>query len=126
MTTEIQQISESRKKLASAYRAVYAIGVLSTFFSVIFFVVGNQNPEFLLVGIVCLFFGILYLVLGFLVQRKSTIALAIAVGLMSLNVLAAIYNMVQTGKPFGLAIPMIFLSQTVEGFKAIQVLKSKT
>ncbi|MEH1793797.1 hypothetical protein [Nostoc sp.] len=126
MTSEIQQISESRKKLASAYRAVYAIGVLSIFFSIIILLAGNRLPDYLILGMVCLFFGLLHLVLGFFVQRKSTIALGIAVGLMSLNVLAGIYNLIQTGKPFGLAIPMIFLGQTIEGFKAIQLLKSKT
>ncbi|MCC5620065.1 hypothetical protein [Nostoc sp. CHAB 5715] len=126
MTTQIQQISESRKKLASAYRAVYAIGVLSIFLSIIFFVVGNRFPDYLILGIGFLFFALLYLVLGFFVQRKSKIALGIAVGLMSLNVLTGIYNMIQTGKPFGLILPMIFLGQTIEGFKAIEVLKSKT
>ncbi|WP_138496861.1 hypothetical protein [Nostoc sp. PA-18-2419] len=126
MTTEIQSMSESRKKLASAYRAVYAIGILSIFLSIIFFVVGNRLPDYLILGIGFLGFGLLYLVLGFFVQRKSKIALGIAVGLMSLNALTGIYNTIQTGKPFGLIIPMIFLGQTIEGFKAIQVLKSKT
>ncbi|MEH1935769.1 MAG: hypothetical protein V7L14_19135 [Nostoc sp.] len=125
MTTQIQQISEYRKKLASAYRAVYAIGVLSIFLSIIFFVVGNRLPDYLILGIGSFFFGLLYLVLGFFVQRKSKIALGIAVGLMSLNALTGIYNMIQTGKPFGLILPMIFLGQTIEGFKAIEVLKSK-
>jgi hypothetical protein len=102
MTSQIQQISESRKKLASAYRAVYAIGVLCIFLSIIFFVAGNRLPDYLILGIGFLFFGLLYLVLGFFVQRKSKIALGIAVVLMSLNVLTGIYNMIQTGKPFGL------------------------
>lgn len=126
MTTEIQQISESRKKLASAYRAVYAIGVLCLFIGILILIAGNRLPDYLILGIGLSGFGFLYLVLGFFVQRKSTIALGIAVGLMSLNALTAIYNLIQTGKPFGLAIPMIFLSQTIEGFKAIQLLKSKT
>ena len=126
MTTQIQQISESRKKLASAYRAVYAIGVLYIFLSIILFVAGNRLPDYVILGIVFLFFGLLYLVLGYFVQRKSKIALGIAVGLMSLNALTGIYNMIQTGNPFGLSVPMIFLVQTIEGFKAIEVLKSKT
>ncbi|BAY63129.1 hypothetical protein NIES22_32080 [Calothrix brevissima NIES-22] len=126
MTTEIQQISESRKKLASAYRAVYAVGVLCIFFSILFFLVGNQLPDYLILVIGFLFFGLLYLFLGYFVQRKSKIALGIAVGLMSLNVLTGIFNMIQTGKPFGLILPMIFLSQTIQGFKAIELLKSKT
>ncbi|MEJ6480003.1 hypothetical protein N0Y54_01195 [Nostoc punctiforme UO1] len=126
MTTQIQQISESRKKLASAYRAVYTIGVLCIFLSIILFVAGNRLPDYVILGIGFLFFGLLYLVLGYFVQHKSKIALGIAIGLMSLNALTGIYNMIQTGNPFGLSIPMIFLGQTIEGFKAIEVLKSKT
>jgi hypothetical protein len=126
MTTEIQQISEARKKLASAYRAVYAIGILSLFLSILFLIAGNRFPDYLVLVIGFFFFGILYLVLGFFVQRKSKIALSIAVGLMSLNALTGIYNMIQTGKPFGLIVPMIFLGQTIEAFKAIEVLKSKS
>jgi len=114
MTTQIQQISESRKKLASAYRAAYAIGVLYIFLSIILFVAGNRLPDYVILGIVFLFFGLLYLVLGYFVQRKSKIALSIAVGLMSLNALTGIYNMIQTGNPFGLSVPMIFLGQTIE------------
>ncbi|MEH1882946.1 MULTISPECIES: hypothetical protein [unclassified Nostoc] len=126
MTTQTQQISESRKKLASAYRAVYAVGVLCIFLSIILFFAGSRFRDYLTLGISCLFFGLLYLTLGFFVQRKSKIALGIAVGLMSLNALTAIYNMIQTGNPFSLSVPMIFLGQTIEGFKAIEVLKSKT
>lgn len=126
MTTQIQQISESRKKLVSAYRAVYAVGVLCLFLGILLLITGNRVPDYLIVGIGLSGFGLLYLVLGFFVQRKSKIALGIAVVLMSLNALTAIYNTIQTGKPFGLAIPMLFLSQTIEGFKAIQVLKSKS
>jgi len=126
MTTEIQQLSESQKKLASAYRAVYAIGVLSIFLGILAFVAGNRVPDYLILGILFFVFGLLYLVLGFFVQRKSKIALGIAVGLMLLNLLTGIFNMIQTGKPVGLIVPIIFFSQTIEGFKAIQVLKSKT
>jgi hypothetical protein len=126
MTTETQQISGSRKKLASAYRAVYAVGVLSIFLGILAFIAGTRIPDYLILGIVCLAFGLFYLVLGFCVQRKSKIALAIAVGFMLLNLLSGIHNMIQTGKPVGLIIPTIFFSQTIEGFKAIQILKSKS
>ncbi|MEH1866866.1 MAG: hypothetical protein V7K69_17920 [Nostoc sp.] len=126
MTSQTQQISEYRKKLSSAYRAIYAVGVLSTFIGIIVLIAVNRVPEGVILGISCLASGLLYLVLGFFVQRKSQIALGIAVGFMLLNFLTGIYNMFQTGKPVGLIIPIVFFSQTIEGFKAIQVLKSKT
>jgi len=126
MTTQTQQISEYRNKLASAYRAIYAVGVLGIFLGILALIAGNRLPEGIIFGISFLAFGLLYLVLGFFVQRKSKLALGIAVGFMLLNFLTGIHNMIQTGKPVGLIIPIVFLSQTWEGFKAIQVLKSKT
>lgn len=123
MTLQAQQISEYRKKLACAYRAVYAVGVLSIFLAILAFVAGGQG---MIVGVTFLAFGLLYLVLGFFVQRKSKLALGIAVGFMLLNFITGLLNMIQTGKPMGLIFPIIFFSQTWEGFKAIEVLKSKT
>lgn len=126
MTSQIQQIVESRQKLVSAYRAVYAIGVLSLFLSLIAFVAGNQIPDYFILGIGFLIVAFLYISLGFFVQRKSKIALGIAMGFMLLNFLIGIYNLIQTGRPFSLIIPIAFFSQTIEGFKAIQILKSHT
>lgn len=126
MTSKTQQFSDSRKKLSSAYRAVYAVGVLSIFLGILAFVAGNKLSEGTTIGISFFTFGLLYLVLGFFVQRKSKLALGIAVGFMLLNLLTGIYNMIQTGKPVGLIIPIVFFSQTWEGFKAIQVLKRGT
>ncbi|WP_375506213.1 hypothetical protein [uncultured Nostoc sp.] len=126
MTIQTQQISEYKKRLASAYRAIYAVGVLGVFLGLLALIAGNQVPEGMILGISFLAFGLLYLVLGFFVQRKSKLALGIAVGFMLLNFLTGIHNMIQTGKPVGLIIPIVFFSQTWEGFKAIQVLKSKT
>lgn len=71
MTTQTQQISEYRKKLASAYRAVYAVGVLSIFMGILAFIAANRVPESMILRITFLAFGLLYLVLGFFVQRRS-------------------------------------------------------
>jgi hypothetical protein len=126
MTTQTQQISEYRNKLASAYRAIYAVGVLGIFLGILAFIAGNRVPEGMILGISFLIFGFLYLALGFFVQRKSKLALGVAVGFMLLNFLTGIHNMIQTGKPVGLIIPIVFLSQTWEGFKAIDMLKTKS
>lgn len=125
MTSEIQELSDARKKLKAAYRAVYAIGFLNVFASIIIFLFGSRLPDYLLVAIISLIAGVLYLVLGFFVQRKSKIALGIAIGFMVLNVLGNIPIMIQTGNILMLTIPMIFFSQTIGGFNAIQALKSK-
>jgi uncharacterized membrane protein HdeD (DUF308 family) len=126
MNNQTQQISAYKKKLASAYRAVYAVGVLSLFLGIIALIATARLSEATFLGIIFLTNGLLYVVLGFFVQRKSKIALGIAVGLMLLNFLTGIHNTIQTGRPFGLLIPAVFFSQTWEGFKAIQVLKAKT
>ncbi|MCF4970397.1 hypothetical protein [Nostoc sp. CMAA1605] len=125
MTSEIQELSDARKKLTAAYRAVYAIGFLNVFVSILIFLLGSRLPDYLLVATISLIAGVLYLALGFFVQRKSKIALGIAIGFMVLNVIGNIPVIMQTGNIFILTIPMIFFSQTVGGFNAIQVLNSK-
>ncbi len=99
---------------------------MSIFLGILAFVASNQLPGGIIFGIVYLSFGLLYLALGFFVQRKSKLALGIAVGFMVISLLSGIYSTIQTGKPFGLIIPTAFLSQAWEGFEAIKVLKSKT
>ncbi|WP_427159155.1 hypothetical protein ACQFX9_24310 [Aliinostoc sp. HNIBRCY26] len=125
MTSEIQELSDARKKIKAAYRAVYAIGFLNVFVSILIFLLGSRLPDYLLVATISLIAGVLYLALGFFVQRKSKIALGIAIGLMVLNVMGNIPVIMQTGNIFILTIPMIFFSQTIGGFNAIQVLNSK-
>jgi hypothetical protein len=125
MTSEIQQLAEYKKKLVYAYRAVYAFGVLNLFLSILAFTVASGIPDAMTIGILFLLIGLLYLVLGYFVQRKSKIALSIAVGFMVLNLIAGIVQIIQTGKPAGLGIAIVFLSQTWGGFKAIEMLKQK-
>lgn len=125
MTSEIQQLAEYKKKLVYAYRAVYAFGILNLFIGILTLTVGSRIPDAMLIGVFVLLVGILYLVLGYFVQRKSKIALSIAVGFMVLNLIAGIVQIIQTGKPAGLGIAIVFLSQTWGGFKAIEVLKQK-
>lgn len=115
--------SESRKKLTAAYRAIYGVGALSLLLGILANNVKTKTPDTEVLVILFLSLGVLYLFLGFLVQRKSIVALSIAVAGMVLNALAGIYNLLQTGAPTGLIVPAIFFSQTWQGFKAIQALK---
>lgn len=114
------------KKLATAYRAVYAVGVLSIFMGLLTAIALNKTPGGVIIAILFFALGLFYLLLGFLVQRKSMVALGIAVALMMLNALTGIYNMIRTGSPTGLIIPIVFFSQTWEGFKAIQEFKQRS
>ncbi|MDF0552911.1 hypothetical protein [Kamptonema sp. UHCC 0994] len=116
----------SQKKLAAAYRAVYAVGVLSIFLGLVAIFFREKVPEGIVVAIFFFAFGALYILLGFFVQRKSIIALGIAVAFMVMNAATGIYNLFQTGDVRGLIIPVVFFTQTWQGFKAIQELKRHT
>lgn len=118
--------SASHSQLASAYRAIYAIAVLSIFLGLLAILFSDKAPGGIALAILFFAFGALYLLLGFFVQRKSMIALGIAVAFMALNALAGLYNLLQTGSITGLIVPAVFLSQTWQGFKAIQELKGKS
>lgn len=121
--TQYKSKSESRKKLTAAYRAIYGVGALSLLLGILANNVRTKAPDTEVLVILFLSLGVLYLFLGFLVQRKSIVALSIAVAGIVLNALAGIYNLLQTGAPTGLIVPAIFFSQTWQGFKAIQDLK---
>ncbi|NER39437.1 MAG: hypothetical protein F6J93_36745 [Oscillatoria sp. SIO1A7] len=119
--------SEYLKKLAAAYRAIYAVGLLSIFLGLLALFATFSSaaiPGGIIFAFTFFLFGAFYLLLGFLVQRKkSMIALGIAVGFMGLNAIAGLLNLAQSGSPVGLIIPVAFISQTWEGFKAIKNLK---
>jgi hypothetical protein len=115
--------SAPAKKLVAAYRAVYAVGVLAIFLGLLALVA--PIPDHIALAIIFLVFGAFYLFLGFLVRRRSMTALGIAIGLMALNLLAGIWNMIETGKPVGLLVPILFLTQTWEGFEAIKELNKQ-
>ncbi|MEA5471016.1 hypothetical protein [Spirulina sp. 06S082] len=118
--------SEYLKKLAAAYRATYAVGVLSIFLGLLALFASFSSaaiPGGIIIAFAAFIFGAFYLLLGFFVQRKSIIALGIAVGFMGINAIAGIFSLLQGGSPVGLIIPTTFLSQTWEGFKAIKNLK---
>lgn len=95
------------------------------FLGILAVIARSQAPEGIILAIVCFVFGGLYLLLGFFIQRKSKIALGIAIGVMVLNLISGLFSVVQGGNSVGLIIPTVFLSQTWEGFKAIQELKSR-
>lgn len=124
MTPKIQRISRlTRKKLAAAYRAIYAVGALSIFLGLLVTIFSERVTGGIALAIIFFAFGALYMLLGFFVQRQSAIALAIAIAVMTLNTLVGVYNLLKTGSITGLIIPGIFFSQTAEGFKAMQELK---
>ena len=114
----------ARQKLAAAYRAIYAIAALSLFIGLLLAIIGPNIPEGAILTASFLIFGFLYLLLGWLVQkRKSMVALGIAVAIMGLNLLGTIYNTFQGKSPAGIFLSALFLSQTVGGFEAIKELK---
>lgn len=94
MTPKIQGTSRlTRKKLAAAYRAIYAVGALSIFFGLLVTIFSDRVPGGIPLAIIFFAFGALYILLGFFVQHQSAIALAIAIAVMTLNTLVGVYNL---------------------------------
>ena len=114
----------AQQKLAAAYRAIYAIAVLSLFIGLLLALIGANVPDRGILATSFFVIGLLYVWLGWLVQkRKSTVALSIAVAMMGLNLVGAIYDTFQGKPPAGILISALFLSQTLGGFEAIKELK---
>jgi len=89
--------SDAQKKLAAAYRATYAIGVFLLFIGLPFAIFAANTLEGAIAAVLLFIFGAVYVLLGWLVQRKLIVALRIAVAIMVSNLLGGIYNVFQAG-----------------------------
>jgi energy-coupling factor transporter transmembrane protein EcfT len=111
------------ERLRRIYRYTLTCGIFSLIFGVfgIFFTDGTRTA----IGIGAIFFGILYIVLGIFIQRKSFIALGIAAGFMLLLLLLMLVIAFKTGNPVGLALPLFYLYYAWDSFDVIEDLKNK-
>jgi len=121
----VARASEHEEQLKTAYGAIFFIAGLSI-------VVGITSElfqvEFLLqrgVGFFSILYGVLFLVLGFYVKRRSNIALGIAVGLYTLD---AILSVIMFGITSSIGVIMwriFLLPLMIKGFGAISSLKQE-
>ena len=114
------------QKLKVAYSVVFFVGGFNIILGIVA-VIGNIG--FLLrlgIGHQAVIIGIIFLVLGFFVRKKSIIALGIAIGLLIIDALLGFYLAIQSGgntPSAGLAIRIIFVIFLFQGFKAIKTIK---
>ena len=96
-----------------------AIGLSGTLFHT---TLGNLPPA----GLLSVILGGLFLVLGFLVMRRSMIALVIAAGILALDMVLTIFfppNLPRFALVIGIVFRILILLVMVQGFGAIKALK---
>jgi len=96
-----------------------ALGLSGTLFHA---TLGNLPPA----GLLSVLLGGLFLVLGFLVIRRSTIALAIAMAILTLDVILTIFfppNLPRFALVIGIVFRILILLVMVQGFGAVKALK---
>ena len=121
--------SDPKTKLKNAYIMVYFIAGLNLILGVISFLFNVGFLQQIGIGFGSILFGLVFLVLGFFVQRKSNIALILAIGIFALDGIAGIFIAASQGyNPGvgGLITRAIFLIPMVQGLGAIKTLKSKS
>jgi len=80
---------EPTQRLSNAYRLIFIIGGLNLAIGVLlFFRIGLVTPS--PIGLRAFVAGVVFLLLGFFVMRKSMVALAVAMGILGLDVILSI------------------------------------
>lgn len=112
------------KKITSAYRALFAVGILCLFIGGIATAFLSQ-PGAGIVAVFLIVFGLVYMCLGAMVKRRSMTALIIATILTVLNILSAILTTIQSGSPASIFLPAALLSQLYPAFSAMKELNNQ-
>jgi hypothetical protein len=125
MAQQVQVTSKAAalQKLRTAYRTIYAVGILCLFLAGVVFVIMSQVEGGAIVAAVVAIFAALYIFLGYQVQRKSIVALTIFAIMMGLSIISGLFSMFQTGSPFGFLLPILALKGIEPAFSAIKELK---
>ena len=121
--------SDPKTRLKNAYWIVYFVAGLNIVLGVISAVFNVALLQELGLGFSSILYGIVFLVLGFLVQRKSTFALILAITLFALDgILGFVLVAMQGYKPSvgGLLFRIILLIPMIQGVGAIKALKASS
>lgn len=113
-------------KIKVAYRALYTVGIICFF-------IGGIAAAFIsrggavagIIAVLMILFGALYIFLGVMVKRRSTVALIVAIVIMILNVVTGIFNMIQTGSPVSLFFPIGLLIALCPAYGAMKEIKER-
>jgi len=119
--------SDPAKRLSVAYGIIFFIAGLNLVLGVL--AVLADVPFLAAIGIdwTTIVFGVVFLLLGFLVKGRSMVALAIAVALFILSGIWAFYVMMQLNRTppvGGIIVRILFLVSMIQGFGAIRDLEA--
>ena len=121
--------ADPQKNLATAYGAVFFVGAFSVIVGLVAVLFEVRFLQNLGLGWSSILFGIVFLVLGYYVKQGAMIALAIAIGLYSLDGIVFLVDLIQRkGSPAtgGIIFRLIMLWFMSRGFGAIRELKANT
>jgi hypothetical protein len=115
--------------LSYAYKIIFFFGAMNLVFGIFGTFLNTTVENLPTGGVLSIAFGILFLVLGFLIMRRSIIALSIAAGILAIDMVIAIFfppNLPQFALIIGLAFRMLILLVMLRGFFAVKALKQTT
>jgi hypothetical protein len=112
------------KNLSTAYRAIYAVGILHIFIAIAAFGFMSREEGGAIVAVVVAVFGALYMFLGYRVQRKSTVALTVFASMMLLSIVLSMVSIATSGQgAAGIFLPMLLIKAVEPAFSALKELK---
>jgi len=120
--------SDPQTRLKSAYQIVYFIAAFNIILGVVAFIYNSAALQRVGYGFSSVLVGLVYLTLGFFVQRKSNLALIVVIALFIVDGLLAFYYSALRGSHVGgemIMIRVLFLIPMFQGVGAIRTLKSK-
>lgn len=120
--------SDPQARLKNAYGIVYFVAGLNLVLGLIAFLFRVPFLQQMGIGFGSIIFGLVFLILAFFVQRKSLVALILAISLFALDGLLTVYLAVTQGHApgtGGLIARGFLLIPMIQGIGAIKVLRQK-
>ena len=138
MSTELQVLrngqplpgssSDPQTRLKTAYGMVYFVAGLNLVLGFVSFLFNVEFLQQIGIGFGSIIFGLVFLVLGFFVQRKSAVALILAIVIFALDGILGVFLAASQGYnpgAGGIIARIFLLIPMVQGVGAIKALKSK-
>jgi len=138
MSTELQvlrngqplpgSLSDPQTRLKNAYAMVYFVAGLNLVLGFASFLFNVEFLQQIGIGFGSIIFGLVFLVLGFFVQRKSAVALILAIVVFALDGILGVFLAASQGYnpgAGGIIARIFLLIPMVQGVGAIKALKSK-
>jgi hypothetical protein len=121
--------SDPQTKFKTATIMVYFVAGLNIFLGLISFLFNIEFLQQIGIGFGSILFGLVFLVLGFFTQRKSAIALIIAIVVFALDGILGVFIAASQGYnpgAGGIIARIIFIIPMIQGLGAIKALKNKS